>query len=32
MKKMPKIVEFIGEILAWGGLFFICFMISVIGG
>lgn len=27
-----KIAEIVGGIIAWGGLFFIVFMLSVIGG
>ena len=29
---IKAIAEFAGTILAWAGLFFICFMLSVIGG
>ena len=29
---IEKVLEAVGELLAWGGLFFMVFMMSVIGG
>ena len=32
MQKRETIIEVVGGILGWGGIFFIGFMLSVIGG